>query len=83
MAHRVGMVKKAQTREGKRRTEARDAGIILEREKREKKFGGKRERGVGAPTVGKFRRGMLSLSKGDVRKIETSGERPKGKKGRR
>jgi hypothetical protein len=83
MSHRVGMTKKATEREEKRRSEAKEGGIILEREKRKVKFTGKRERAVGAPTVGKFKHGMLSLSKRDVGKIESTGERPRGKKGRR
>lgn len=83
MSHRVGMTKKATEREEKRRSDAKEGGIILEREKRKVKFTGKRERAVGAPTVGKFRHGLLSLSKRDVGKIESSGERYRGKKNRR
>ncbi|QDS70019.1 hypothetical protein FKW77_003655 [Venturia effusa] len=83
MSHRKGIVKKTTEREMKRRSDAKEGGIILEKEKRKVKFSGKRERAVGAPTVGKFRHGLLSLSKRDVGKIESTGERPRGKKGRR
>ncbi|KAE9993200.1 hypothetical protein EG327_006001 [Venturia inaequalis] len=83
MSHRKGIVKKSTEREVKRRSDAKEGGIILEKEKRKVKFTGKRERAVGAPTVGKFRHGLLSLSKRDVGKIESTGERPRGKKGRR
>ncbi|TID19725.1 hypothetical protein E2P81_ATG06893 [Venturia nashicola] len=82
MSHRKGIVKKTTEREVKRRSDAKEGGIILEKEKRKVKFTGKRERAVGAPTVGKFRHGLLSLSKRDVGKIESTGERPMGKKGR-
>lgn len=83
MSHRKGIVKKSTERELKRRSDATEGGIILEKEKRKVKFTGKRERAVGAPTVGKFRHGLLSLSKRDVGKIESTGERPRGKKVRR
>jgi hypothetical protein len=82
------MIAKAQEREAKRRAEAKEAGIVLERETRKKKGADRgRERGVGGPSVGKFRGGMLTLSKKDVRDItgEGGGERGKGKakRGRR
>jgi hypothetical protein len=90
MSHRKGISAKSQEREMKRRTEAKEAGIVLEKEVRKKKGGGdgERDRGLGAPSVGKFRGGMLTLSKKDVRDITGGGggrERGKGKakKGRR
>ncbi|KAI0619575.1 hypothetical protein TUN199_08421, partial [Pyrenophora tritici-repentis] len=60
MAQRKHMVQKARLGEEKRRSEAREAGIVLERESRGgsgagKKGGERRERGVGGPSVGKFR----------------------------
>ncbi|KAL1623955.1 pre-rRNA processing and 40S ribosomal subunit assembly [Neofusicoccum ribis] len=55
MAHRKGIKAKASEREEKRRREARENGIILERAKKEKVGEErKRERGVGGPGVGKF-----------------------------
>ena len=79
-----GMREKAEGREKRRRGRARTAGVVLERfggERRERKEG-KGERGremVGDPAVGRFKRGMLTLSKGDVVKIQ--GREYKGKKG--
>lgn len=84
MAHRRGMVAKSSDRESKRRQEAKENGIILERAK-----GGKvgkearRERGIGGPSVGKFGGATLRLSKDDIRGIQSSGERRGGKKGKR
>jgi hypothetical protein len=71
MAHRKGMIAKQSEREAKRRREAKESGIILEKAKIEKKSsGGKRDRGVGAPAVGKFLGGTLKLSKKDIFDIE-------------
>lgn len=84
MSHRRGMVAKSSDREAKRRQEAKENGIILERVK-----GGKvskearRERGIGGPSVGKFGGATLRLSKDDIRGIQSSGERRGGKKGKR
>ncbi|KAF2238633.1 hypothetical protein EV356DRAFT_529085 [Viridothelium virens] len=70
MAHRKGIIAKAQAREGKRRREAQENGIILEKAvKAKKKMEGKRERGIGAPGVGSFRGGTLVLSRRDVASI--------------
>lgn len=90
MAQRRHMVAKAKSGEEKRRHEAREAGIILEKEKREKsgERERKRERGVGGPSIGKFRGGTLTLSKKDVRGItgppgSKNGKGGKGKGKRR
>ncbi|EMD92654.1 hypothetical protein COCC4DRAFT_190071 [Bipolaris maydis ATCC 48331] len=89
MAQRKHMELKARTTEAKRRAEAREAGIVLERENKasvSKKVEKKRERGVGGPSIGKFRGGTLSLSKKDVRSITGGGGakgKGKGKKGKR
>ncbi|KNG52587.1 hypothetical protein TW65_00189 [Stemphylium lycopersici] len=90
MAQRKHMVTKARTTEEKRRAEAREAGIVLEKESRApKKVEKKRERGVGGPSIGKFRGGTLSLSKQDVRSITggggggAKGKGKGGKKGKR
>jgi hypothetical protein len=84
MAQRKNMAQKARLNEEKRRHEAREAGIILEKEKRvaAKDKDKKRERGVGGPSIGKFRGGTLSLSKSDVRSI-TGGPGSQGGKGKK
>jgi hypothetical protein len=82
MAQRKHMAQKARLTEEKRRHDAREAGVILEREQRVgmKDKEKKRERGVGGPSIGKFRGGTLSLSKKDVRSI-TGGPGSQGGKG--
>lgn len=90
MSHRRGIVAKQSEKEEKRRKEARENGIILEKVKMSAKRGsdGKRDRGVGAPGVGKFSGGTLELSKKDIfdiegpRKSTTGGGRGRGKRGR-
>jgi hypothetical protein len=69
MSHRKGIVRKAENREEKRRKEAKEAGIVLERRKVVRKVRERSERVVGGPAVGKFRGGMLMLSKKDVASI--------------
>lgn len=69
---------KAKALEEKRRSEARENGIVLEKEVRKPRAVGKakaRERGVGGPAVGKFRGGTLTLSKRDVTAITAGGGR--------
>lgn len=83
MSHRKGIVRKAQSREEKRRKEAKEAGIVLERRKGVRKEREKRERVVGGPAVGKFRAGMLTISKKDIASIEGHKERAGGRKTRR
>lgn len=91
MSHRRGIVAKQSEKEGKRRREAKENGIILEKAN----IGGKkssiqRDRGVGAPGVGKFSGGTLKLSKKDIFEIEgprksatgRGGGRGGGKRGR-
>ena len=71
LAQRKGIAAKAVEREELRRREAKENGIILEKAiKRKKKDGSMRQRGIGAPSIGKFQGGMLKLSKKDVAKIE-------------
>ena len=86
MSHRRGIEQKKKEKEADRRKEAREAGIILEKEKRgtKEKRTRDRVRAVGAPGVGRMKGGTLTLSKRDVAKIEghdTRSRRP-GKKGR-
>jgi hypothetical protein len=95
MSHRKGIIAKQTEKEEKRRREARENGIILEKGKLggKKSSDGKRDRGVGAPGVGKFSGGTLKLSKKDISDIEgprrssagrvaRGGGRGRGKRGR-
>ncbi|CZT08704.1 uncharacterized protein RAG0_13721 [Rhynchosporium agropyri] len=71
MSHRKGIISKASEKETKRRFDARENGIILEKAKMVKKdIAGKRDRGIGAPAVGRFNSGTLRLSKKDIYDIE-------------
>lgn len=84
MSHRKGISAKTKMRDDKRRAEAKENGITLEKEQKVRKSVGKRDRGVGAPSVGKFKGGTLTLSKKDLRGLTSSaGDKSKGKKGRR
>ena len=69
MSHRRGIVGKKRIKEDARRAEAQENGIILEKEKKEVKKAVRRERGIGAPSVGNFRGGTLQLSRNDLREI--------------
>ncbi|KAF2474026.1 uncharacterized protein BDR25DRAFT_280715 [Lindgomyces ingoldianus] len=79
MAHRKGIIAKAKQREDKRRAEARENGVILEKAVKVKKYMREREKGVGGPGVGRFRGGTLSLSKNDLRDITRGGGSGRGK----
>ena len=71
LAQRKGITAKATGKEEIRRREAQENGIVLEKPtKSKKKDQNMRERGIGAPSVGKFQGGMLKLSKKDVAEIE-------------
>jgi hypothetical protein len=93
MAQRKHMIQKARLTDEKRRAEAREAGVILERPTMGKPATKrddykKRDRAVGLPSVGKFRGGTLNLSKKDVRDITGGGgsgakSKGKGKKAKR
>ena len=83
LAQRKGIIAKATERNDSRRREAKENGIVLEKAvKGKKKHEAKRQRGVGAPSVGKFQGGMLKLSRKDVAEIVGPKETPKGR-GRR
>lgn len=71
-SHREGIQSKAIKTETNRRREARENGIILEKPvfKQQKSSMKRRERGVGAPAVGKFSGGTLRLSKHDLASIQ-------------
>jgi hypothetical protein len=73
MSFRKGIDKKKRDREEKRRKEAKEAGIVLEAVERKKTAIGRRERAIGAPVVGKFKGGLLTLSKRDISEIQGSG----------
>ncbi|TQN73386.1 Protein FAF1, partial [Colletotrichum shisoi] len=88
MAFRKGMVAVAANKEAKRRQQARENGIVLEREvpaargKKAKKAGRRGERGVDGPEVGRMRGAELRLSERDVQNIEGSGGGRGGRGGR-
>ncbi|KAI9901840.1 hypothetical protein N3K66_003657 [Trichothecium roseum] len=67
---RKGMVAAAATREAKRRREAKESGIILEREVRKKTKQRTRRGDIDRPGVGRMRGAELRLSDKDVRGIE-------------
>ncbi|KAF2226099.1 hypothetical protein BDZ85DRAFT_248037 [Elsinoe ampelina] len=77
LSHRKGIERKKRLREEERRREAKENGIVLEREKRadKGKERGRRDRGVDAPGVGRFEGGVLRLSRGDVEGIQGRGGR--------
>lgn len=85
IAHRKGIATKAVSREEKRRKDAAENGVILEKKARQSvSKEQRRERSVGGPNVGKFRGGTLRLSGKDVRDIQgPSQKQRKGKKVRR
>jgi hypothetical protein len=80
--HRKGITAKATGREDKRRHEARENGIILEKAVKMKKERNT-ERALDRPAVGKFRGGMLRLGQHDVRSIHGSNGAQRGRKDRR
>ncbi|KAL3437562.1 hypothetical protein BDV09DRAFT_192918 [Aspergillus tetrazonus] len=68
---RKGIKAKAVSKEDKRRREARENGIILEKPAPKKQISnGRRERGVGGPSIGKFAGGTLNLSSRDVAHVQ-------------
>ena len=72
MAQRKGIQTKAADREQIRRKDAFENGIVLEKAGRKigkDKFT-RRDRGVGAPSVGRFRGGTLKLNKKDLADIQ-------------
>ena len=86
LSHRRGITAKESAKESLRRQEARENGIVLERALRTpKRSSDKRDRGVEKPSVGKFRNGMLKLSRKDVHSIQGPntggvGQRRKGRR---
>lgn len=84
-SHRRGIKAKATMKEERRRREAKENGIILEKPtKITKSTTARRERGVGGSSIGKFSGGTLNLSKRDLQSMQTPKARSgKGQKGRR
>lgn len=83
-----GLKRAREDRETKRRREAKEAGIILEREERKSSKPVNRERGVGAPSIGRFKGGALIIGKDEVAamtksKSKSGGKGGKGGKGKR
>ncbi|CAG7934256.1 unnamed protein product [Penicillium olsonii] len=83
-AHRRGIKAKAATKEDKRRREAKENGIILEKPSKVTKSSnnGRRERGVNGASVGKFSGGTLNLNKQDIERVQSSGRRMAGGRGK-
>ncbi|KAL8764172.1 MAG: hypothetical protein Q9184_000141 [Pyrenodesmia sp. 2 TL-2023] len=80
LAQRKGIMAKSAERDTNRRRDAKENGVILEKLTKSKSREPKRQREIGAPTVGKFSRGMLTLSKKDLSNIV--GRPKKSKRGR-
>lgn len=80
-SHREGIQAKAAKREERRRREARENGIILEKPtKTGKKAPRKRDRGIGGPSIGKFTGATLRLSERDVADLRGSKVAKKGRR---
>lgn len=82
MAIAKGIKKAAETKEEKRRRQAKEAGIILEKATKKKSDVVRRERGVGAPSVGKFKNGALIIGKKELAAMSGS-KSSNGKAGKR
>ena len=81
MSHRKGIAMKAANKERIRRRVAQENGIILEKPSAAKtRNNTRRVRGVGGPSVGKFRNGTLTLSKKDIAEIRGPEKRRRGKR---
>ena len=82
MSMRKGIVAAAAARETKRRQEARESGIVLERPQAVvSKKAAKRQRAVDAPAVGVLRGSELKLRDKDIRAIEGPKKTLRGGKG--
>ncbi|KAI0526180.1 hypothetical protein F5B22DRAFT_146352 [Xylaria bambusicola] len=82
MSMRKGIQAAAEGRETKRRQEARENGIVLERPTASKKTSKSKRSGassaIDAPAVGRMNNGMLKLSKRDIADLEGGGPRKGG-----
>ena len=81
LSHRRGISAKVASRQDKRRQDAAENGVVLEKAKLESKSIKRREGAIGTPRVGKFKGGTLRLSSRDVRSIE--GPKQNGQRGRK
>jgi hypothetical protein len=82
MSMRKGIVGAAATKEGKRRREARENGIILERETKKAKITKRKGRGdrpVDLPAVGRLRGAELRVSAREAKAISDSVKAPAGR----
>jgi len=70
MAIRKGIAAAREERELKRRKNAKEAGIVLEKDTTKRISKKRKDRGSFGPSVGKFKGGALVLSKRDVMDIE-------------
>ena len=71
LSQRRGIARKVAEKEESRRRDAKENGIILEKAIKKRSGGdARRQRGIGAPSVGRFKGGTLKLSKQDVREIQ-------------
>jgi len=87
MSMRKGIKKSTLEKEDKRRREAKENGIILERQAQNKTAGGRvqkkrKDRPVDLPGVGRMRGAELRISARDVRDIQGSGSSSGGRGGR-
>ncbi|KAM3514621.1 hypothetical protein MY11210_001727 [Beauveria gryllotalpidicola] len=82
MHMRKGIVAAARAHEERRRREARENGVILERSGKQKGSRARQERGVHGPGIGRMRGAELRISESDVRRIEGSRD-TFGRRGRR
>jgi hypothetical protein len=84
LSHRKGIAAKVTDREERRRKQAAENGVVLEKARSAIKTAKRRERSVGGPTVGKFNGGTLKLSSRDVKSIQGPKQRDsRRRKGRR
>lgn len=79
LSHRRGIAEKATNREQKRRKEAAESGVVLEKAKFASKSSKPRDTGLGDPSIGRFKGGMLKLSNKDLNGMKGSGSNTRGK----
>lgn len=79
-SHRRGIKAKASMKEEKRRREAKENGIILEKPTNKSKVTkGRRERGISAPAIGKLSGATINLTKRDISVIASKRRATRGK----
>jgi hypothetical protein len=71
ISHRKGIAAKTEAMEARRRKDAQENGTILEKAmKPSSQAKGRRDRGIDAPSLGRFRGGTLKLSRNDIAGIQ-------------